>query len=106
MSGGSYNYAYLGIDQLATAIRTSGPDYPGVDYELRAAFKRHLLNVAAACRAIEWNDSGDGDSNEADLIRQALQSFWRCPFTVTGGTMRHRCKCLAGHTGPHTMGEP
>lgn len=72
MSGGSYDYAYFHIDELARAIRTEGPAMPGVDYELRSQFKRVLSRAAEAARAIEWNDSGDGDRNEAEKIMCVL----------------------------------
>lgn len=38
----------------------------------RQAFRKHLVKVAAALRAIEWNDSGDGASDEEELIRACL----------------------------------
>jgi len=40
---------------------------------LRRAMRKHLLKVAAALHAIEWNDSGDGADNEEELIRGCLQ---------------------------------
>lgn len=73
MSGGSYNYAYRHIEDLAADIRERGgcgPEYS--ESQLRRAFKSHLAKVAAACRAIEWNDSGDGDSAESEKIRACL----------------------------------
>lgn len=39
---------------------------------LRRAFREHLEAVAKALRAIEWNDSGDGDSQEDALIRACI----------------------------------
>lgn len=74
MSGGSYNYAFSHIDDLASSIRDHGgcgPDY-AASPTLRRAFKAHLEKVAAACRAIEWNDSGDGDPRETELIEACL----------------------------------
>ena len=65
MSGGSYDYAYARIRELADDIRPTTA--------LRKAFKRHLHEVAKACEDIEWVDSGDckgGDENEA--IRRVL----------------------------------
>lgn len=59
MSGGSMNYLYCQI--LDANFAENSP--------LRRAFRAHLIKVAAACRAIEWNDSGDGDSEEEALIR-------------------------------------
>ncbi len=40
---------------------------------LRRAMRKHLLKVAAALHAIEWNDSGDGAPDEDELIRACLQ---------------------------------
>jgi len=40
---------------------------------LRRALRKHLLKVAAALHAIEWNDSGDGAPDEDELIRACLQ---------------------------------
>lgn len=39
---------------------------------LRRAMRKHLGKVAAALKAIEWNDSGDGADNEDELIRACL----------------------------------
>lgn len=41
--------------------------------QLRVAFRLHLQRVSAALRAIEWNDSGDGDWAEDQLIREVLR---------------------------------
>ena len=38
----------------------------------RKAFRKHLNLIARTLKAIEWNDSGDGDDQEADLIKQCL----------------------------------
>ena len=65
MSGGSYDYADIKIEEFANDIRPTTP--------LRKAFKAHLRKVAKACHDIEWVDSGDcgpGDENEA--IRACL----------------------------------
>ena len=62
MSGGSMNYLYCQILDAPFVENTS----------LRRAFRDHLIKVAAACRAIEWNDSGDGDDEEEALIRFVL----------------------------------
>jgi hypothetical protein len=72
MSGGSYDYFYSRLEQVAFRIngKSSCPDY--VRIPLRHAFKSHLLKVAEALRAIEWNDSGDGDSEECAKIEACL----------------------------------
>jgi hypothetical protein len=63
MSGGSMNYLYSKIEYDAV-FKTDTPE--------RKAFRKHLVKVAAALRAIEWNDSGDGSSDEEELIRACL----------------------------------
>jgi hypothetical protein len=99
VSGGSYDYAYWKVDEFAGSMRCGEQpgcpdgthagawdadcrrckysDQPGcadyVDTELRKKFRSHLRRVSEAMRAIEWNDSGDGASNEADLIRACLE---------------------------------
>lgn len=70
MSGGSYDYIYSKIDEFADAISTLDTGCGHSSASLRRAFKAHLHLVAKAARAIEWNDSGDGDDEECDLIRQ------------------------------------
>ena len=64
MSGGSMDYLYGKIENATFAENTL----------LRRAFRRHLELVAAACRSIEWNDSGDGDNQEEENIRACLAS--------------------------------
>jgi hypothetical protein len=62
MSGGSYDYAYYRIEELAREIRPTTP--------LRKAFKTLLVKVAKAAHDIEWVDSGDygpGDEDESIL---------------------------------------
>lgn len=72
MSGGSYNYFYSRIEDVAGQVaRSDGlPKYSNPT--LRRAFAKHLLKVAAAMRAIEWNDSSDGDEEETALIEACL----------------------------------
>ena len=62
MSGGSMDYLYQKIED-ATFLANSAQ---------RKAFRKLLDNVAAALRAIEWNDSGDGCDNESELIEACL----------------------------------
>lgn len=68
MSGGSYDYAYFKVQDMAEEIlvreKTS---------ELRREFARHMLDVAEAMKAIEWVDSGDfGPGDEVEAIKKAL----------------------------------
>ena len=58
MSGGSMDYLYFKVEDAS--FRMSTP--------MREAFDRHLKLVARALRAIEWNDSGDGDDGEDAAI--------------------------------------
>ena len=71
MSGGSYDYIYRRINDLAAMISETG-GCSAASKSLRNAFKKHLELVAKTCRAIEWNDSGDGDSEEEELIKECL----------------------------------
>jgi hypothetical protein len=67
MSGGSYDYAYRHIEDLANRIAATTP--------LRRAFVRHLLLVSRAARDVEWVDSCDyGAGGEEAAIRLCLQS--------------------------------
>lgn len=73
MSGGSYNYAFHKVEDLADEIREQGDIEGGAaPRELRKAFKSHLKLVAKALRAIEWNDSGDGDNRETEYLKAVL----------------------------------
>lgn len=67
MSGGSMNYLYSKVDDAEFRL----------DSPLRRAFKEHLKLVSVALRAIEWNDSGDGDSSEDDAIKACLPDDMR-----------------------------
>jgi hypothetical protein len=57
------NYLYRRVEEDATFIEQT-PE--------RKAFRKHLVKVAAALRAIEWNDSGDGAKYEEEIIRACL----------------------------------
>lgn len=71
VSGGSYEYAYQCVDDMADGLQIDG-GCSAVPPALRVAFRAHLRAVAKAMRAIEWNDSGDGDDNEEKLVRACL----------------------------------
>ena len=62
MSGGSMEHLYFKVE--SAEFRQTTP--------ARRAFKKHLFDVARALRAIEWNDSGDGDDSEADAIAKCI----------------------------------
>ena len=71
MSGGSYDYAYVKVEEFAYSIREEG-QCSAAPPELRRAFAEHCHLVARAMKAVEWNDSCDGDNEEELLIRQIL----------------------------------
>jgi hypothetical protein len=54
MSGGSYDYAYRHVQDMADAMRSRHASDP-----LALAFAAHLDLVATAMRAVEWADSHD-----------------------------------------------
>ena len=64
MSGGSMEYLYFKVESAEFRMTTPA----------RRAFRAHLFNVAKALRAIEWNDSGDGDDSEDEAIAKCLGS--------------------------------
>lgn len=67
MSGGSYDYAYYKVQDMAQSLanKTQTP--------LRRAFAKHLKLVAEAMHDIEWVDSGDcGPGDEEQAIRAVL----------------------------------
>ena len=72
MSGGHYDYMYLKVAQLADDIELGTGEHSEAPPELRARFKTHLHKVARALKAIEYNDSGDGDPEEVDLLTEIL----------------------------------
>jgi hypothetical protein len=75
MSGGSYDYAYIRIQDFAESLRLNGTRLSPEALTARQEFKAHLLLVAEAMRAIEWVDSGDyGAGEEIKAIRAALDS--------------------------------
>jgi hypothetical protein len=71
MSGGAYDYAFGKVTEVAEQIVEKG-DCSAAPPHLRKAFKAHLRKIADALKAIEWNDSGDGDQDEEDLLREIL----------------------------------
>lgn len=63
MSGGSYEYAHYTVERFADALE-SGITFGGNDTGeatclVRLGFAAHLRKVAAAMKAIEWEDSFD-----------------------------------------------
>jgi hypothetical protein len=66
MSGGSYDYAFYRVDDMADAME-SRPMTP-----IRKAFITHLRKVAGAMKAVEWADSSDTSQESADEAMRAL----------------------------------
>ena len=67
MSGGSYNYAYDKVLEMADSLERYSKD------PLRLAFAKHLQKVATAMHDIEWVDSGDyGERDEEEAIKAVL----------------------------------
>lgn len=64
MSGGSMDYLYERVEEAADKFSLSSPK--------RKALRTHLLKLAKALRAVEWNDSGDGDDEEEALLDAVL----------------------------------
>lgn len=66
MSGGSYDYAYIKVEDMA--------DRDGLKRSpLRRAFATHLKKVAKAMHDIEWVDSGDyGEGDDVKAITECL----------------------------------
>lgn len=52
MSGGSYDYAYAKVEDMARELEKHRDP-------LRRAFAKHLFAVAKAMYDVEWVDSGD-----------------------------------------------
>ncbi|MDD5459970.1 MAG: hypothetical protein PHF37_11330 [Phycisphaerae bacterium] len=72
MSGGSYNYAYDKVLEMADSLERYSKD------PLRLAFAKHLQKVAVAMHDIEWVDSGDyGEGDEVDAIKAVLGESWK-----------------------------
>ena len=64
MSGGSMDYFYSHLIDAANKFR--------LDTTYRIAIRSHMLKLAKVLKAIEWNDSGDGDDREEELINECL----------------------------------
>ena len=64
MSGGSMNYFYQNLEDAADRFRT--------DTLKRRALRKHLLQLAKLMKAVEWNDSGDGDDEEDALMETII----------------------------------
>lgn len=62
MSGGSWDYFYVKLEEVAGRLACDPSP-------LRAALGEMFYKSARAMHSIEWNDSGDGsDTEESDII--------------------------------------
>jgi hypothetical protein len=67
MSGGSYDYAYTRVQDMAEMLTSAK------ETALRRAFGEHLKKVAVAMQAVEWVDSNDcAPGHEDDPIRACI----------------------------------
>lgn len=62
MSGGSMDYLCYKVEEATFRLDTA----------MRRAFAKKMNLFAKCLHAIEWNDSGDGDSKEDELLRELL----------------------------------
>lgn len=62
MSGGSMDHLCYKVEEVTFSLGT--PE--------RKAFRKHLHLISKALKAIEWNDSGDGDDSEDEAIRACI----------------------------------
>lgn len=69
MSGGSYDYLYLKIEDMADSLRNKSTD------SRRTAFAELLRLVAQACQDIEWVDSCDYAPGAEHAAIDAVFSF-------------------------------
>lgn len=66
MSGGSWDYAYQRVQDVADRFR-------GSREATRRAFGEHLAKCAEVMRVVEWVDSGDSTSPaDTDAIREVI----------------------------------
>lgn len=63
MSGGSMDYLFCKL--LDASFQESTPK--------RKALRKHLVALSAALKAVEWNDSLDGDDQEDALLDAVLK---------------------------------
>lgn len=75
MSGGSYNYLFEKVEEMAVQMRVNNKNIQSRQvFELRQAFSSHLSDVAYAMKAIEWVDSCDrGEGDEVAPILRVLR---------------------------------
>jgi hypothetical protein len=75
MSGGSYDYKYREIQDLAESIANRASYNRPDEYAKRKAFALWLTKAAEVAKAIEWNDSLDSAPEDE---AKAMEAFLAC----------------------------
>ena len=93
MSGGSYDYAFSHVSDMADAMRKH-------QTPLRIAFRGLLERVSVAMKAVEWVDSGDcSEPHAEDAIRACFDYHPDLdPLPKT-----HDCDCYKKVDTGHTL---
>ena len=80
MSGGSWDYAYVRLEEIADRLEKARDP-------LRRAFGARLQKCAEALHDIEWVDSADcAEGDEVAAIRAALEPGAELKATIREGT--------------------
>lgn len=61
MSGGSFDYAYLKVENIIRDIEISRAISKNISVKV---FKNHLQKIVETLRVLEWYESGDSDDIE------------------------------------------
>lgn len=88
MSGGSYDYFYLRVEEMAENI-------PHKNNPRRVAFKELLKLVAEACHAIEWVDSCDYGAGDENKTIEACLGFLKADPPTLAKAVAFDCLCDA-----------
>ena len=96
MSGGSMDYLCYKVEEAHISPTT--PE--------RKAFAKHMKKVAKALRAIEWNDSGDGDDSEKDAIMACITPSCVIEEAIESAQQaKAELEALLGRYAAHDEGE-
>lgn len=74
MSGGHYDYLSLKVNEFAFMIEINGEEH-------RRKFQIALEAAAKACKAIEWEDSGDTNAQDT---KDAISNFFKVCREIDG----------------------
>ena len=73
MSGGSLDYVYMSVEQVADTLGYDMKEDDRLATELHSEFVKHLYLVSSALRSIEWMLSGDTiPGDEIESIKKVL----------------------------------